>query len=113
MLIRKKRTPQIFSSMRAAILLTVMILAGSVADAQTAPAVNYEGENVAAIDLASRPEADDQRSSETPISGRKYFPTASAFSILPTINELNDSGYAPAASESPKRQRTSSRRTRA
>ena len=43
---------------RAATLLVVSILAGSAADAQSAPAVNYEGENVMAIDLASRPEAD-------------------------------------------------------
>jgi outer membrane protein insertion porin family len=57
-LIRKRRKLHVFSYVRAAILLTVMVLAGSVADAQTAQAVNYEGENVTAIDLASRPEAD-------------------------------------------------------
>jgi outer membrane protein assembly factor BamA len=41
-----------------ALLVLSLALAGGVARAQNAPAVNYEGENVIAIDLASRPDAD-------------------------------------------------------
>ena len=42
-----------------ATLLTILLpLTVALAGAQTVPAVNYEGENVMAIDLASRPEAD-------------------------------------------------------
>lgn len=57
MLIRRKTRPHSFTGMRAAILLTALIVAGIAARAQTVPAINYEGENVTTIDLASRPEA--------------------------------------------------------
>lgn len=55
---RRNRRPRVFRAIRAAILVTVLIMAGALARAQSVPAVNYEGENVIAIDLASRPEAD-------------------------------------------------------
>jgi len=55
---RDKKRPNICPAMTAAILLMFLIVAGPMAHAQTVPSVNYEGENVTAIDLASRPEAD-------------------------------------------------------
>src|SRR5260370_23417177 len=55
---RSKKRPRILAAMTAAILLMFLIAAGRVARAQTVPSTNYEGENVTAIDLASRPEAD-------------------------------------------------------
>lgn len=55
---RRKGRPDIFRAVRAAILLTFFVVAGTAARAQTGAALNYEGENVTAIDLASRPEAD-------------------------------------------------------
>src|ERR1700730_2346403 len=73
-LLRMSKTgPHTFPAVRAAILplfpfflnalvmlvgLVMLIGAGPIARAQTVPGVNYEGENVMAIDLASRPEAD-------------------------------------------------------
>ena len=68
--IMSKTWPHAFLAITAAVLpifLTVLVTlaglvmlagAGPIARAQTAPGVNYEGENVMAIDLASRPEAD-------------------------------------------------------
>ena len=61
-----KTWPQAFLAVTAAILRIfvialvplmglVMLVGGPVARAQTVPGVNYEGENVMAIDLASRP----------------------------------------------------------
>lgn len=40
------------------LLVVLVMLLGTIARAQTVPGVNYEGESVMAIDLASRPEAD-------------------------------------------------------
>ena len=55
---RGKKRPRILAAMTAAILLMFFIGASPVARAQTVPSINYEGENVTAIDLASRPQAD-------------------------------------------------------
>lgn len=42
----------------AAVLLTSLIMPAAIPRAQSTPIINYEGEKVTAIDLASRPEAD-------------------------------------------------------
>ena len=55
---KSRRSPQLLRSIARAALLAVLAVAGAAAHAQTVPATNYEGENVTAIDLASRPEAD-------------------------------------------------------
>ncbi len=45
-------------ALKTAVLLMLSVAVGSAARAQTSDAINYEGEKVTAIDLASRPEAD-------------------------------------------------------
>src|SRR5260370_16532876 len=55
---RGEKRPRILAAMTAAILLMFLIAAGGGGRGQTVPSPNYEGENVAAIDLASRPEGD-------------------------------------------------------
>jgi outer membrane protein insertion porin family len=56
--VKNQRRAQRFAAITAVALLAVLVVAAPVARTQTAPAINYEGENVTAIDLASRPEAD-------------------------------------------------------
>jgi outer membrane protein insertion porin family len=56
--VRGKRWPQVYWALKTAVLLTVLVAVGLAARAQTNGAINYEGEKVTAIDLASRPEAD-------------------------------------------------------
>jgi outer membrane protein insertion porin family len=55
---REQRRTHTLPAVTAAILPAFLIWLGPVARAQTLPGINYEGENVTAIDLASRPEAD-------------------------------------------------------
>src|SRR5580700_1377601 len=56
--LREQRRTHTLPAVTAAILPAFLIWLGPVARAQTLPGINYEGENVTAIDLASRPEAD-------------------------------------------------------
>lgn len=55
---KRRGSRRLFAAIAGAAVLTLLVVAAPMARAQTAPAVNYEGENVTAIDLASRPEAD-------------------------------------------------------
>jgi outer membrane protein insertion porin family len=55
---RGKRRPRVYWGVRTAVLLSLLVAVGSAARAQTNGAINYEGEKVTAIDLASQPEAD-------------------------------------------------------
>lgn len=60
-LVEEKKAPHLLRLALAAVAAAVAVfftMTGAVARAQTVPSVNYEGENVTAIDLASRPEAD-------------------------------------------------------
>jgi outer membrane protein insertion porin family len=55
---RGKGWPRVYWALKTAVLLMLMVALGPAARAQTNAAINYEGEKVTAIDLASRPEAD-------------------------------------------------------
>src|SRR4029077_12699857 len=55
---RGKRWPRVHLPLRTAVLLMLSVAVGPASRAQTNGAINYEGEKVTAIDLASRPEAD-------------------------------------------------------
>src|SRR5580704_16497323 len=55
---RVKGWPRVYLVLRTALLLMLLLAVGLAARAQTNAAINYEGEKVTAIDLASRPEAD-------------------------------------------------------
>ena len=49
---------RVYWALKTAVLLMLMVALGPAARAQTDGAINYEGEKVTAIDLASQPEAD-------------------------------------------------------
>src|SRR5260370_42700042 len=53
-----KRRPLIAPAILPSLFSVLLLVTSAVARAQTIASVNYEGENVMAIDLASRPEAD-------------------------------------------------------
>jgi outer membrane protein insertion porin family len=55
---RGKRWQRAYSVLKTAVLLMLLVAVGPAARAQTNGALNYEGEKVTAIDLASQPEAD-------------------------------------------------------
>src|ERR1700758_1872879 len=55
---RGKRWPRAYWALKTAVLLTLLVVVGTTARAQTNGVVNYEGEKVTAIDLASQPQAD-------------------------------------------------------
>jgi outer membrane protein insertion porin family len=55
---RGKRWLRAYSVLKTAVLLMLLVAVGPAARAQTNGALNYEGEKVTAIDLASQPEAD-------------------------------------------------------
>ena len=55
---RGKRWQRAYLALKTAVLLMLLVAVGPAARAQTNGALNYEGEKVTAIDLASQPEAD-------------------------------------------------------
>jgi outer membrane protein insertion porin family len=56
--VRGKRWPRVYWALKTAVLLMLLGAVGPAARAQTNGAINYEGEKVTVIDLASQPEAD-------------------------------------------------------
>ena len=58
LLMRGKRWPRVYWALKTAVLPMLLVAVGPVARAQTNGAINYDGEKVTAIDLASQPEAD-------------------------------------------------------